>query len=427
MLAPVTLMGMTLPIVIGVYARRKKKYGFDAGIIYGINTLGAVAGTWLTGLFLLPVLGLWKTCVLVGVIDTIVGFAALWLNRRVGEIQDIRQAERQARQSWTGNQWIIGGVFAVSGAAAMVYEVGWFRLIGLTIGPSAYAFSVILGMFLLGVGFGSAVAARWAERTGMSGVTAMAALEDLSNSQGSGQQSIGISLLQAGGGQRLQAFESMLPGVPLDALLRDALTYQYRMELEVDPSGVVDVWAAERTLSVQRLRSEILRRNDTALLTSFDRWVSDGEAKMRNQAAAVQSLIKIRDLPRDAAVIQNIVGVIPDLARAHVAIGNALHQRGDLQMAEAYYRNALARVSSSVYYDALVGLGNIAASRGQLQQAQTFYERAIAQNPYRATGFRNLASVLRGNDAEKLRKVVERGLLFNPGDPELHTMLPTPS
>src|SRR5438046_607024 len=39
MLVPVTLMGMTLPIVIGAYARREKKYGFEAGVMYGINTL----------------------------------------------------------------------------------------------------------------------------------------------------------------------------------------------------------------------------------------------------------------------------------------------------------------------------------------------------------------------------------------------------
>ena len=70
-------------------------------------------------------------------------------------------------------------MFAFSGAAAMVYEVGWFRLLGLTMGPSVYVFSVILGMFLLGVGLGSTVAAQWAERTKLSGVATMAVLEGL--------------------------------------------------------------------------------------------------------------------------------------------------------------------------------------------------------------------------------------------------------
>src|SRR5262249_33747896 len=66
-----------------------------------------------------------------------------------------------------------------SGAVAMVYEVGWFRLLGLVMGPSVYVFSVILGMFLFGVGLGSTVAANWAERLRLQGVAAIAALEGL--------------------------------------------------------------------------------------------------------------------------------------------------------------------------------------------------------------------------------------------------------
>ena len=240
------------------------------------------------------------------------------------------------------------------------------------------------------------------------------------------QHTIGISLLQAGESNRLQAFETMLPGVPLDGLVRDSLSYPYRMELPVEPSGIVDTWAAERTVAMQRLRSEILRRNNPALLASFDQWVQDGEARIRNQVTAVQNLIRIGDRP-DVDAIHNVVGKIPDLARAHVAMANALYQVGDLHMAETYYHNALACVSSNVYYDALVGLGNIAAARNELQQAQNFYERAIAHNPYRTPAFRNLASVLRGNDALKLKEVVEHGLLFNPEDPELRIMLPSSS
>ena len=92
---------------------------------------------------------------------------------------------------------------------------------------------------------------------------------------------------------------------------------------------------------------------------------------------------------------------------------------GDLQNAEAYYRNSLRDVSSYAYYEALVGLGNVAARRGQRDQAQDFYERAVVRNPYRVIAFHNLASLFLGSDAEKLRSVVERGLLFNPHDPEL--------
>src|SRR2546430_6746733 len=177
-LAPVTLMGMTLPIIVGAYARRKQRYGFDAGLIYGVNTLGAMAGTWLAGFFVLPTFGLWKTCLMVGFADAAVGGVAFLIDRPLGPIDTRRDRQRQS-SPWLLKQWLVGCVFAFSGAAAMVYEVGWFRLLGLTMGPSVYVSSVILGMFLLGVGLGSTVAARWAERTRLGGIATMAALEGL--------------------------------------------------------------------------------------------------------------------------------------------------------------------------------------------------------------------------------------------------------
>ena len=168
---------------------------------------------------------------------------------------------------------------------------------------------------------------------------------------------------------------------------------------------------------------EILRRNDPALSASFERWVSDGETKIRNQATAIQDLMAMQDFSREVAAIQNILGLAPDLPLAQTVMANTLYQSGDLQTAESYYRGVLRYASSFAYYDALVGLGNVAARRGQREQAQEFYERAIARNPYQVVAFRNLASVLRGGDAERLRSALERGLLFNPQDAELDRLL----
>ncbi|UCF80537.1 MAG: fused MFS/spermidine synthase [Acidobacteriota bacterium] len=184
MMVPVTLMGMTLPVVVGAYGRRKKKYDFEAGMLYGVNTLGAVTGTLAAGFVLVPWLGLLKTCIAVGVTDGVVGVVAWFIHRRVGVITDVRTQEaaeatgiergkepeekpggKAGRRGWTGLQGLIGGVFLVSGAVAMVYEVGWFRLLALVLGPSVHAFSVMLAMFLVGVGLGSVAAAKWAQTT----------------------------------------------------------------------------------------------------------------------------------------------------------------------------------------------------------------------------------------------------------------------
>ena len=57
----------------------------------------------------------------------------------------------------------IGGAFMVlSGAAALIYQVTWVRLLGLTMGSSAAAVATVLSAFFLGMALGSAGAARLA-------------------------------------------------------------------------------------------------------------------------------------------------------------------------------------------------------------------------------------------------------------------------
>ena len=46
--------------------------------------------------------------------------------------------------------------FALSGFAALAYEVLWFRIFSLVVGSSIYAFTIMLSTFLFGIAFGSA-------------------------------------------------------------------------------------------------------------------------------------------------------------------------------------------------------------------------------------------------------------------------------
>ena len=65
---------------------------------------------------------------------------------------------------------------AVSGAAAMVFEVAWTRALSLVIGSSTYAFSALLVTVLVGIAAGSAVYAwRWGSRP--AGPAALGVLE----------------------------------------------------------------------------------------------------------------------------------------------------------------------------------------------------------------------------------------------------------
>src|SRR5207237_8760428 len=56
------------------------------------------------------------------------------------------------------------GAVALSGFAALVYEVAWTRLLALVIGPTTYAFATMAAAFISGLAIGSAIGARIARR-----------------------------------------------------------------------------------------------------------------------------------------------------------------------------------------------------------------------------------------------------------------------
>jgi spermidine synthase len=165
MALPVALMGMTLPTLVAVVGRRQKTYEETAGYLYGINTFGAVAGTLLVGFWILPVLGILRTCLAAAVVDVSVALGAWWLGRQVGDVTDLRGGKPVPGSSWTPVMLLVGAAYALTGMAAMIYEIGWLRLLSLILGPSVHAFSIVLSVFLTGLGLGSVVAAKLSART----------------------------------------------------------------------------------------------------------------------------------------------------------------------------------------------------------------------------------------------------------------------
>ena len=59
---------------------------------------------------------------------------------------------------------VLFGLFFVSGAAALVYQTAWHRLLGLFAGADAIAAALVVGAFLLGLGVGSLSAGLYADR-----------------------------------------------------------------------------------------------------------------------------------------------------------------------------------------------------------------------------------------------------------------------
>ncbi len=164
LLVPTTLMGATLPVLCRCYVTRLDALGTRAGALYSLNTIGAAAGALLCGFVLLPRLGVSGTLYAAVAANLVIGVCCLLLARGndstaapippgVVKPQSGKAATQTDRTRDPVRIWALT-VFAVSGFCAMACEVFWTRLIGLIIGPTVYAFSVVVATFIIGLAAG---------------------------------------------------------------------------------------------------------------------------------------------------------------------------------------------------------------------------------------------------------------------------------
>lgn len=154
LLLPTVLMGATLPLVVQGFVRHHNELGEKSGFFYSVNTLGALAGTLVVGFILLPALGVTKTLLAGFVINTVVGVAAIAVGWRT-RTEAAERIERGPQAHSAAAKPIVLLVIAVSGAAALAFEVVWIRVLAQAFSATAYSFSIMLASFLFGIYYGS--------------------------------------------------------------------------------------------------------------------------------------------------------------------------------------------------------------------------------------------------------------------------------
>ena len=175
LLVPTTLMGATLPVLSRFAVTRASEAGQGVGRLYAANTFGAAAGCLLTAFALLPHTGTWGATAAAAAGNALAGIAAILLNRVCqGQPEASVTAvpagagrpERPGQEPLPG--WVgpaVLAAMAVSGFAALGYEVVWTRLLSiLNRTTTAQSLSVILIAFLLGIAAGGAAGARLSVR-----------------------------------------------------------------------------------------------------------------------------------------------------------------------------------------------------------------------------------------------------------------------
>ncbi|NOZ29210.1 MAG: spermine synthase [Chloroflexi bacterium] len=80
---PTVLIGAVFPVVGSIYTReRAERVGLRVGLINALNTVGAIAGSLITGFVLIPLLGLRDSALALSAVNLLVGAGAIWLASR---------------------------------------------------------------------------------------------------------------------------------------------------------------------------------------------------------------------------------------------------------------------------------------------------------------------------------------------------------
>ncbi len=154
---PTFLMGGTLPAVARAVERTADSGRRVVGLLYAVNTLGAVLGTLATTFFSLEVLGVRKSIWIAALLNVVVVLAARSLARELAApatpgAPAVPAADEAPEKP--GVARFVPVAAMVVGFAFLLMELVWYRMLGPLLGGSSYTFGLILAVALLGIGAG---------------------------------------------------------------------------------------------------------------------------------------------------------------------------------------------------------------------------------------------------------------------------------
>jgi spermidine synthase len=160
LLPPTTLMGMSLPLLSRIIVDTIDRASARIGWLYGLNTLGAATGALLTGWILIGTFGFAVTVYASAAINFLIGGSALLWSGRLSPLRPLPNRIATEGHTEARNRLLLWSIMVfVSGFLIISLEIVWFRVLGTMMRSNAYAFSLILGIFLLGDGLGIVVGA----------------------------------------------------------------------------------------------------------------------------------------------------------------------------------------------------------------------------------------------------------------------------
>ncbi|MEM9075156.1 MAG: hypothetical protein AAGE52_42050, partial [Myxococcota bacterium] len=158
LLPPTLLMGATLPILIAATARQGVAWSSSATWLYATNTLGAVVGAGITGLYLVPSFGA-KVSVVVAACASFAAAIIVYVVWR-GASDTEEKEEPSERVPVPSRVRLAMTLAAIAGLASLASEVLWTRVLRLVVQGTTQAFAAMLVNYLIGIALGSIIAER---------------------------------------------------------------------------------------------------------------------------------------------------------------------------------------------------------------------------------------------------------------------------
>jgi spermidine synthase len=165
---PTFLMGGTLPAAARAIQGDDDSGRRGVALLYGLNTLGAVAGTLLSTFVLLEHLGNRQTLFAAVAVNLLVAFVALRWSASEGRqasglwesLPDATPPGSLTPEATPAERGLprnaVYAAAAIAGFAFLLMELVWYRMLSPLLGGTTYMFGLILAVALLGIGLGGA-------------------------------------------------------------------------------------------------------------------------------------------------------------------------------------------------------------------------------------------------------------------------------
>lgn len=176
---PCLLMGGSLPAAFKWVETDQDTQRGSLGVLYGVNTLGALAGVLLSTFWLLELWGIRATVMAAAGVNLLIGAAAWFVARDAVPVKTAPQtppaSSGAAAEVPKPLSRFLYAAAGITGFTFFLSELVWFRILAPLLGSSVYGFGLILALALAGIGLGGLLyRTLWAARAGAVTLAALA-------------------------------------------------------------------------------------------------------------------------------------------------------------------------------------------------------------------------------------------------------------